>query len=535
MERTRMALPPPEAGQPPPALAMDAPAPDQPSANMLAHIAMRGNVLGEAGEWLGEPGSTKAIEALLLAPAAEGPPHQSPAPEYQLLYREGLRTPWTPAGQVCGSMGLGLSCIGLRFRLSAETAAFFDCRYDVSFTDGSLKENLAETEMAKDPAGVAVAALRLRITPRPGTPLIVLNDIDQRQPAWDNSDRADDATIRLRLLSPAFQTRPPAIQHAERIPPGPGGAMNVSFARRVYPGRTVTLRMIEDAIVVNEGIVFDHDLNLVAGTDRLFSAAAVAEHRATDEAARERGLRRIAGISVLCKSKAPQNFGHFLVEMLPKAWLGHQLLSQRNPTFILAETDILAVAREALAGIGVNPFAVSATDNAPVRCDTLAVIDGLTHHGVYQSPLCAQALAALAAPVAPAEQRKLFIPRHATTRPLHHQEAVTAALEARGFTIVDPARLTLREQIALFKGANVVVGPLGAALTNIAFCRPGSRVVALTAQSFPDTFFWFLAQHAGLHYEEIRGQDVSGTPDAPQSWNAGFTLDEADIAYLASL
>lgn len=531
-----MALPPTEAGQSPQAVAAAAATPDQPAANMLAHIAMRGNVAGRAGDWLGEPGSELAIEALLLAPAAEGPPHQSPAPEYQLLYTEGLRTPWTPAGQMCGSVGLGLPCIGVRFRLSAETASFFNCRYDVSFTDGSMKEDLAETEMAEAPAGAAVAALRLRITPRPGTPLIVLNDIDPQQPpAWDSSDRADDATIRLRLLSPAFATRPPAIQHAERIPPGPGGAMNVSFARRVFPGRTVTLRMIEDAIVVNEGIVFDRDLTLVAGTDRLFSAAEVAEHRAAAAAARERGLRRIAGISVLCKSKAPQNFGHFLVEMLPKAWLGSRLLRQRHPSFVLAENDILPLAREALGGIGINPFAVSATDNSPVRCDTLAVIDGLTHHGVYQSPLCAQALAALAAPVAPGTQRKLFIPRHAATRPLHNQDAVAAALAARGFAIADPARLTLREQIALFKGANVVVGPLGAALTNTAFCRPGSRVVALTAQSFPDTFFWFLAQHAGLHYEEIRGDDISGTPEAPQSWNAGFTLAEADVAYLASL
>lgn len=529
-----MALPPMEAGHPPEASATAGS--DQPAANMLAHIAMRGNVLGHAGGWLGEPGSNLAIEALLLAPATEGPPHQSPAPEYQLLYTEGMRTPWTPAGQVCGSMGLGLPCIGLRFRLSAETAAFFNCRYDVSFTDGSLKEDLSDTEMATAPAGAAVAALRLRITPRPGTPLIVLNDIDLKQPpSWDSSDRVDDATIRLRLLSPAFATRPPAIQHVERIPPGPGGAMNVSFARRVFPSRTVTLRLIEDAIVVSEGIVFDRDLNLVAGSDRLFSPAEVAEHRAAAQAAQETGLRRIAGFSVLCKSKAPQNFGHFLVEMLPKAWLGSRLLAQRNPTFIVAQTDILPLAREALAGIGINPFAISAADNTPVRCDRLVAIDGLTHHGVYQSPLCAQALAALATTVAPGEQRKLFIPRHAATRPLHNQQAVTAALEARGFTIVDPARLTLREQIALFKGANVIVGPLGAALTNIAFCRPGSRVVALTAQSFPDTFFWFLSQHAGLHYEEIRGQDVSGTPEAPQSWNAGFTLDEADIAYLASL
>lgn len=527
-----MALPPTDAEH----AAEAATAPGEPAANMLAHIAMRGNVAGHAGDWLGDPGSSFALEALILAPAAEGPPHQSPAPEYQLLYPAGLRTPWTPAGQLCGSMGFGLPCIGLRFRLSAETAAFFDCRYDVAFTDGSKREGLSNTEMAQAPAGAAVAALRLHITPRPGTPLIVLNDIDVSQPpAWADSDRPDDPSIRLRLLSPAFATRPPAIRHAARIPASSAGAMNVSFSRRVFPGRSVPFRLVEQATVIGEGIVFDRDLNLVGGTDRLFKPEELDEQRALARAARDGTPRHIAGLSVLCKSRAAQNYGHFLVEMFPKAWLAHQLFRQRHPTYILADTPLEATAHAALTGIGINPFAISATDTGPVACDSLIVIDGLTHHGVYQSPLCAQALGALTASVAPGTARRLFIPRHAATRPLQNQAQVAETLAARGFTIADPATLSLTEQIALFKGAELVVGPLGAALTNIAFCRPGTRVLALTAQSFPDTFFWFLAQHGRLQYEEIRGEDTSGTPEVPQSWNAGFALDDADVAALATL
>ena len=433
-------------------------------------------------------------------------------------------------------MGLGLACIGMRFRLSAETAAYFDCHYDIAFTDGSRREDSPGAEAALAPAGAAVEAVRLRLTPRPGTPLIVLNDIDTARPIpWDSSDRPDDPTIRLRLLSPAFQTRPPVIRNADLIPPGPAGAMDVSFARRVFPGRSVTLRLVEDAVVVHEGLVFDRDLTVVAGTDRLFSEAEIAEHRAAAQRARTGGLRRIAGLGVLCKTKAPQNFGHFLVEMFPKAWLASRLLRQRAPTFILHETDILPLAREALAGIGINPFAISVTDNSPVQCDALVVIDGLTHHGVYQSPLCAQALQALAAPVPAGPFPKLFISRHAATRPLLNQEAVETLLRDRGFAIADPARLSLTEQIALFKGATTVVGTLGAALTNTVFCPAGSQVVALTPQSYPDTFFWFLAQHCGHQYEEVRGPDRSGTPEAPGSWHAGFTLGEEDLAALARL
>ena len=83
-----MGLPQTETGQPAGAeTASPTPIPDAAGmaaaaipANMLAHISMRGNVLGQAGDWLGEPGSGLAIEALLLAPAAEGPPHSARRP-----------------------------------------------------------------------------------------------------------------------------------------------------------------------------------------------------------------------------------------------------------------------------------------------------------------------------------------------------------------------------------------------------------------------------------------------------------------------
>jgi capsular polysaccharide biosynthesis protein len=118
---------------------------------------------------------------------------------------------------------------------------------------------------------------------------------------------------------------------------------------------------------------------------------------------------------------------------------------------------------------------------------------------------------------------------------LHNQEAVETLMRQRGFAVVDPGQMTLAEQISLFKGATTVVGPLGAALTNIAFCPRGSKIVALTSQSFPDTFFWFLSQHRGHDYKEVRGLDASGTPAEHQSWNAGFTMSEEDLAFLATL
>jgi capsular polysaccharide biosynthesis protein len=170
-----------------------------------------------------------------------------------------------------------------------------------------------------------------------------------------------------------------------------------------------------------------------------------------------------------------------------------------------------------------------------VLCESVVVIDGLSAHGVYQSPICVQALSDLAASIPAGPDAKIFVGRHVRQRPLLNQEAAEAVMRARGFAVVDTAEMTLTEQIALFKGASTVVGPLGAALTNIAFCPRGSRIVALTSQSFPDTFFWFLSQHRGHDYREIRGLDASGKPEEVGLWNEGFSVSDADLAFLGTL
>jgi capsular polysaccharide biosynthesis protein len=523
-----------EAVGPPmvPAAAANAPTTD---ANMLAHISMRGNVLGHVGTWIGEPGSRLAIEAILLAPGAMSAPHPPPAVESQLIYPKGLTTPWTPAGQPCGSAGFGLGCLGMRFRLSAESAPFFDCHYDIAFADGTRQEDVAGAAIALSPSGAAVEAIRLHVTRRHPVPLVVLYDLADDPAPGEQETAAADPAVRLRLLSPAFATRMPDIRNAASIPAASWQSMAVSFNRRVFGGRNVTFRVIEEAVVAGEGVVFDRALNLVRGTNRLMSDATVERYRQAAEDSRRAPMRRIAGMSVLCKTVNPNNYGHFLIDMYPKAWLASRLLSGRSLTYIIHQTDNLQTAQDALTGIGINPFAISVTDHQPVHCEQLVVIDGLTSHGVYQSPLCAQALGELAGPIPATPYPKVFVKRDARDRRLHNQEAVEALLRERGFAIVEPGLMTLTEQISLFKGASTVVGALGAALTNIAFCPRGSRIVALTSQSFPDTFFWFLSQHLGHDYREVRCADLSGKPEEPSSWNAGFNLRDEDLAFLAAL
>lgn len=70
-------------------------------------------------------------------------------------------------------------------------------------------------------------------------------------------------------------------------------------------------------------------------------------------------------------------------------------------------------------------------------------------------------------------------------------------LERRGFVVVDPGTLSVQDQIDVFHGAEVVVAPHGAALTNITFCSPGAKVLELFAPTYVHLGLWAIADAIG--------------------------------------
>jgi capsular polysaccharide biosynthesis protein len=507
------------------------------SGEILGHISNEGDVLGGLGGWLGTPGSGRRLEAIMLpAPVAGAPPEAAPGLDCQMIFGPVVMTEWTPPNALCGSRGLGLGCAGLRFRLQPAFTPFFICRYDIAFTDGSQRLDLPGMAPVLAPKGAFVEAIRLNIRRRsPGAPLLPLGPPAEPPFNWSELS-AGDPHIACRVVSPAFEIQPPVLRHGERIPPGSRQSMAVSWERGLFPASPVSLRVMRNVVVASEGIVFDSGLELVQGTGRLFSEAAIGSARdASAQALEDGSILTIPGFSVLCKSRAADNYGHFLIEMLPRAWLARQMIHGFDLSYIVHQSDLLPVVRDALRGVGVSDRLIRSTDGAPIRCETLVLVDGMSHHGIFQSPLCALALSDLAAPVPRGPFEKIFVRRRANTRSLLNEDAVEALLRARGFVAVEPGRMTVLEQAALFKGARIVVGALGAAMTNIAFCEEGAKIVALTSASFPDTFFWFLSRHRRHDYMEIRGVDRLAEFGGAEPWVGGFTLAEDDLAFLATL
>ena len=52
----------------------------------------------------------------------------------------------------------------------------------------------------------------------------------------------------------------------------------------------------------------------------------------------------------------------------------------------------------------------------------------------------------------------------------------------------------------------MIVAPHGAALANIVFCKPGTRVVEISTRSGYRDWYWQLAAVAGLSYKVMEAQ-----------------------------
>ena len=101
---------------------------------VAAHIQVRGDVLAQLGEWIGEPGSQRWIEGFAVMPRGDV---QADEIEYQAVLGRGWLSPWAEGGQFCGSRGMALPILGLRVRLRGAALATHTVELSASFTDGT--------------------------------------------------------------------------------------------------------------------------------------------------------------------------------------------------------------------------------------------------------------------------------------------------------------------------------------------------------------------------------------------------------------
>lgn len=236
-------------------------------------------------------------------------------------------------------------------------------------------------------------------------------------------------------------------------------------------------------------------------------------------AARSVGEERLPGTTANLVVNGAGNYYHWMLQALP-------MLSVLRDGTDLAAVDRFLVpplrpfVTETLERAGVPlDRCVPVAAPAPVyRCERLVAATTLLHHlppppwaTGFVRDLFASELATAAANADASDGGAMLYVRRGTDarrRVLLNEDALVAELRTVGVRDVAMDGLGVAEQAALFASARVVVAVHGAALANLVFCRPGTRVVELLPANASVVVYSLLSHQLGLDHRAVVGTEA---------------------------
>ena len=206
-----------------------------------------------------------------------------------------------------------------------------------------------------------------------------------------------------------------------------------------------------------------------------------------------------------------------------KSEVGHLILSDRSlplkgstPPQLLERVATLARALTASGQVRLDrgPLQLQQLEACFIENHTPLVCDAKALTRLHQATLSLATCTGLASSAV-----GLYLRRGPQARrPLFQESCLEQALRQRGFDVIDLEAMPLPACIAAFANARWVVAPHGAALTNLVFSKPGTRVLELLPGPL-ETFghYALMAAALGLRHSHITGAPLAG---------GGFLVDQ---------
>ena len=192
-----------------------------------------------------------------------------------------------------------------------------------------------------------------------------------------------------------------------------------------------------------------------------------------------------------------RNYFHWITDNLTRLWLREQL---PETTRVLIPNTTARYVRESLEMLGLQDVCEIREEPClqPQRfyfCAPIAMT------GVW-NPLGFDWLRERFAPYfrTTGSGRPVFLTRRAATRVPAELKRIETLFSDAGFDIVDCGGLGFQEQIDLASGASAIAGIHGAAMTNILWSRPGTRVLEIFQPEYLHACYEQIAFQGGLDY-----------------------------------
>lgn len=220
--------------------------------------------------------------------------------------------------------------------------------------------------------------------------------------------------------------------------------------------------------------------------------------------------RRLTGTSVVLALLGGNNYFHWMAQLLPRLFLIENAgLQIANVDHFIVNGTSHPFQRETLERLGIaSDRTVTPEDGEILQC-ALLVVPSLPPSTNFVARNDIEELQARLGfdreRLLPAT--RIYVPRRRVShRWLENDVEVEKLLQYRGFVVVEPSEMSVTQQAACFRSADVIVAPHGAALTNLAFARRGTKIIEIFDPRFVNGCYALLSYVRDLDYYFVFGQ-----------------------------
>ena len=302
--------------------------------------------------------------------------------------------------------------------------------------------------------------------------------------------------------------------------------------QRMVSPRPFVVEVLEGRVVGDQGVVVtpDHkillDVSFPVGPNRAyFNANAttfvdkVGDHDFpfADELYKDAMLpaKRVRGTAALLTSYGGRGYFHWMFDVIPRLGLlekaGYTLdeidyfvIPMRVAGFHFETLETLGITEERLISSFHQRNIVADRVLAPsLTRPTWAVPTWVVEYLQFAFPPLR--------PSASTQSSRLYITRKSTDHGVvSNEDRLTSQLRKRGFEPVTMEDFSTREKAWLLGQAEAVLSVSGAGLSNVVFCRPGTKVVEIRVRPFPVKEQWAIANRCALEYYDVLPAETIG-------------------------
>jgi capsular polysaccharide biosynthesis protein len=232
----------------------------------------------------------------------------------------------------------------------------------------------------------------------------------------------------------------------------------------------------------------------------------------------------LSGHSLILASTGGDSYFHWMTDVLPRVRLVKEAGYKMNSFdyFIINKLEA-GYQRETLKYLKIPSKKIREIGTKPsgYLCEH-AVLPSLPSFPGAVPPETIQYLRSIVPQTIIQKGAKLYIDRgKSKRRKIPEEGQITDWLKTQGFEIIDCGQISVKDQAAAFAHAELIVAPHGGALTNLMFCREGTKVVELLSSKYPNPCYRNLCGVSGLPYTGIIGNSQKSKTTSDLSDSSG--------------